>query len=58
MIPNANMDEFEVIRYELINGMVEKHYSSKEVPWVATKRNISMNDFTAKAQIYLTIICS
>lgn len=38
--------------------MVEKLCPGKEVHWAATGRGVSMNDFTVKSRIWLTIICS
>lgn len=38
--------------------MEEKLFPGKEVPWVPTKRGISMNDFAFEAQILLNNIGS
>ncbi|KAF3656950.1 hypothetical protein FXO38_13905 [Capsicum annuum] len=38
--------------------MVEKLFPDKEVPWAATEKGITMNDFTAKAWIWLNITSS
>lgn len=48
-LPDVNMDEFEAKGYEPRSWMAEKLCSGKKAPWVATKCNISRNDFTAEA---------
>lgn len=37
--------------------MAGKLCLGKEVLWAATKKGISMNDFTTEAQIWMNIIC-
>lgn len=50
-IPNENMANFEAKGCELGSWLAERLCPSKEVSWVATKINISMNDFTAESWI-------
>lgn len=53
---NVDMNDFEVKYYELGSWMTEKMCLGKEVSWAVTKKGISMNDFTAKARIWLNTI--
>lgn len=57
-LSNVDMTDFEAKVFEPGSWMVERLYLGKKVSWVATKRKISMNDFTDEAWVWLTIICS
>lgn len=55
-LPNTNMEEFEVKVCEPGSCMEKRICLVKEVPWASTKINISMNDFTSEAWVWLTIL--
>lgn len=57
-LPNVEMVDFEEKICDSGIWMAERLYPGKEVPWAATKRGISINDFTVEARIWLNIICS
>lgn len=57
-LPKASMYEFKAKGCETGSRLEDNLCHKKEVSQVVTKRNISTNDFTAEAQIWLTIFCS
>lgn len=57
-ILGERMSQFKVKKCEPGSWMAEKLCPSREFPWVATRRGISMNDFTEVARQLLNIICS
>lgn len=57
-LSNANMADFKAKGCEPGSSLVESLGQGKEVSWVATKRNISITDFTTEAQVWSKITYS
>lgn len=57
MLPDTDMAQFQAKGCETGTWMSSILCPSKEVPWDATKKGISMNDFIVEARIWWNIIC-
>lgn len=49
VLPNADMTEFQAKSYMPGTYMASILFSGREVSWVATKREISINEFIVEA---------
>ncbi|KAF3680502.1 hypothetical protein FXO38_02276 [Capsicum annuum] len=57
-LQNTSIGEFKEKGCKPENWLAERLCPGKEVCWVVTNKNISINDFTAKAHIWFNIIYS
>lgn len=55
VLSDANIKPYKIMGYEPVSWLVDKLCPSRDISWATMKIEISIQDFTAQAQILLFI---